>query len=197
LVDSVFVSWILTITFAVTGLWFLLGGGRTGWLTDGVHAVGSAAMIAMIWPWGARVPAWPQVVAFTVAAGWFLTRVVRSTRQNRSWWSPAHHAIMAGALVWMIVMMPETTSMEASMPQPGGDDAMGSAMSSGGSGAVGAVSVVIAAYFLVATWPWVSAAIGTFRPGGDHEPVLRRRRLDSASHALMSLGMAALLVIMA
>jgi hypothetical protein len=73
--------------------------------------------------------------------------------------------------------------------------------SAGSHGAVGAITVVLAAYFLIAAWPWLSAAVGagrrTLSGAGANGPGQRRMTLEAASHAIMSVGMAALLMIMA
>jgi len=120
MIDSDFGRWTLTIVFAATGMWFLIGHARlagsaptaaVGRISDIVHASASAVMIAMIWPWGARLPAWPQALAFLLAACWFLAPLVgarlRSTRQPQGlrWSSQMHHTAMALALTWMSVRM--------------------------------------------------------------------------------------------
>jgi hypothetical protein len=209
MVNSMFVSWILTIAFAATGMWFLLGRARrTGSapptavdrISDLIHVLVSVVMIVMIWPWGARVPVWPQAVAFVLAACWFLAPVVsarfRPTPQPQGLrWSPhVHHATMAIALVWMILTMPGAASMDPGMPGPGGDDAMSSAMAAASVDPLGAteiINVVLAAYFLLSALPLLSAV-----RAGRNDPGRRHRVLDAASHATMSVGMAALLLMM-
>lgn len=95
-----------------------------------------------------------------------------------------HHALMAGAMIWMITAMPAAMRM---MPAGPARSAMPAMSRPATPAAVPVVSILLAAYFALAAIPWFVRAIG---PG--------RRVNDSAaaSHAAMSAGMAAMLLAM-
>jgi hypothetical protein len=230
MVESVLVDWILTAAFAVTGLWFLFGralfragspaAGIGDRISDVAHALTCAVMIAMTWPWGVYVPAWPQVTALIVATGWFLVMGA-----NPGWRSASHargmrrlphlhHALMAAAVIWMIVVLPASVSMGGSEPRVGSPAALFSDMPANpadASDAVMFVGVVLAAYFLLAALPWCAAAVGIGRRAADPAVTSREElpgavkrviergasshwAFDAASHAAMSLGMSVLLL---
>ena len=95
-----------------------------------------------------------------------------------------HHALMAGAMIWMITVMPAASRMGSAGPARSAMPAMSPRAA---PAAVLAVCVLLAAYFALAAVPWVVCAIG---PG--------RRVTDraAAGHAAMSAGMAAMLLAM-
>lgn len=179
MVGSVLLSWTLTIVFGATGLWFLAGCMRIAAanavaiidrMSDLAHAAMCAGMIAMIWPWGRNVPVWFQAAVFGTATVWFLVLLTGDARLrpasypsgSRGLWH-AHHALMMGAMTWMVVAMPVSMSMP---------------------GAVTVISVVLAAYFVLAAIPCLSGALR------------RRRALDAACHAVTSVGMGGMLLAM-
>lgn len=82
-------------------------------IDHGFHLVMCAAMVAMAWPWGLRVPLLPQAVFFTVAAVWFAITSARRTPSSADAHDhhphgPAmggYHAFMMAAMVWMVAVM--------------------------------------------------------------------------------------------
>jgi hypothetical protein len=215
---STVAAWTLTIAFAATALWFLINVLRTTdsppnvirRLGDVVHASTSAIMIAMIWPWGARIPVWPQVAVFGLGVCWFLGLLVvsrlRAEPRRRLLHDSAHlhHLVMAAALIWMIVTMPGVENND-SMPQMSGATAMPAAMTAMASPSHASSLLIgaLAAYFLLAASPWLVSMTGAGRrkpdPVGEPSTTAeskRHRSFDAASHATMSIGMAALLLIM-
>jgi hypothetical protein len=115
LIDSIFVSWALTLIFGATGLMLAVNQSAhapttvSERLSRGLHVAGGAAMILMSWSWGSNLPAWPQEAVFTLAAGWFFVRAVHGQPAHRrtggSRWHDLHHAVMAGTLSWSIIAM--------------------------------------------------------------------------------------------
>jgi Domain of unknown function (DUF5134) len=91
---------------------------------------------------------------------------------------------MAGAMIWMITAMPAAIPMVSARPATG---AMSGMPRPATTTAVLAVSVLLTAYFGLATIPWLMRAVG---------PGLRVTDRVAASHAAMSAGMAALLLAM-
>jgi hypothetical protein len=123
-------AWILSALFALVGAWhFVLAARacadpgrrtRSDLATPLLHAVMSAAMLAMLWPWQSALPAGLEAGFFAAAAGWFLV-VERGARQR--WYDAASMA----AMVWMLVApgmpgMPGMPQMpgthEMAMPAP-------------------------------------------------------------------------------
>ncbi|WP_426504459.1 DUF5134 domain-containing protein [Dactylosporangium sp. McL0621] len=219
MIDSVYVSGTLTLIFGAAGLLFLVGRGAgppttvSDRVSGGIHVAASAAMIPMAWSWGSKLPVWPQVVAFTLAAGWFVARVVRGrlerTRPGGAWWHDLHHAATAGTLAWSIAAMSGLRSMGSGGDPHARDDMMPTshhhempssvpASAAHPGNAVVVAMVVLTAYFVVAAWPWLSTAVrAARRSGGTTEPQGRRHAVEAASHAVMSIGMAAMFVAMA
>ncbi|MDJ0345744.1 DUF5134 domain-containing protein [Streptomyces sp. H10-C2] len=166
-------------------------------MSAGLHALMGAAMSAMVWPWGVSVPVWLQAAVFGPATIWFLARAA----DQRLRVSPRpigltalrrlHHALMAAAMLWMTTAL----SMPGTMPIP---ESMSRSMSMSGSMAmampesprsptvVAVVSVLLGGYFVLVGLAWVPGAVAAHAP--------RRRVLDAAGHAAMSLGMGTLLL---
>jgi hypothetical protein len=168
-------------------------------------------MIVMVWSWGSKLPVWPQVVAFTLAAGWFAVRVVRErfdpAPPGGTWWHDFHHAATAGALAWSLAAMSSRRSMgddsdvhlrNDMMPMAHHHEIAPSAPASPANLGNAVAAVVFTVYFLVAAWPWLSTALLAARsPGATTESHRLRPALEAASHAIMSIGMAAMFVAMA
>lgn len=202
MIDSPTLSWILTAVFAATGLWSLircvrsLAGAPVPGITDRVScatcAVMSASMISMCWSWGMNVPAWPQMVVFALATVWFVALAgspgLRSRlRQPVSGRLPhIHNALMMAAVVWMIIAMPASMALGDGAPPT-----MAATMIDLPVGTTGLamVSALLAAYFLLAALPWLLRAVDTAR-------TTRTHAYDAISHAAMSLGMGAMLLVM-
>lgn len=116
MVDSVVLSWILTIVFAATGLWFLSGFARAVHgsgeakvverVSNVAHAAMCAAVIAMTWLWGGKVPGWLQLAVFGCATVWFLALVTRPQLRSAQYPQGSgglgylHHALMMAAVIW-------------------------------------------------------------------------------------------------
>jgi hypothetical protein len=141
------VGWLLTCVFAVAGSWFLFHGTRSGdaatRVSDGLHGLLCLAMIAMLWPWGARIPVSVQLTGYALAALWFLIR----TRESAG---HLHHALMAAGMAWMIV----------THSRPHLHHTLPTAMIIG--------SVLLGVYFALAALPWFAGAVTrTNRPAID------------------------------
>ncbi|MEU1839369.1 DUF5134 domain-containing protein [Micromonospora chersina] len=67
-------------------------------LSEMLHMVMGLSMIAMIWPWGAAVPAVAWIVIFMMSTGWFAVRAVW-TPGGRA--LPTFFATATGTMVWM------------------------------------------------------------------------------------------------
>jgi hypothetical protein len=172
-------NWLFTIAFTVTALWFLLGGvpgpglSLAHRLTAGAHGLMGAAMIAMVWPWGPAMPAGLQVAVFAPATVLFLGvpdphTVVHG--RGVAVLCRVHHAAMAAAMLWMGVTAARSTS-----PSMAHDH---------GAGPV--VGNTLGCYFVLAGFAWL-AAVTSARCS-------RRGALDAAGHAVLSVGMGALLL---
>lgn len=154
-------------------------------VSDGFHALMCAALIAMTWRSGPLVPEWLQVAVFGCAVIWFCGPTLGGNARSRTPRLPGlHHALMAGAMIWMITAIP------VAMPMASAGSAA-SAMSDmpppATTAAVLVFSVLLTAYFGFATIPWLLQAAG---------PGRRVTGRVAASHAAMSAGMAALLMAM-
>jgi hypothetical protein len=153
-------------------------------VSDGFHALMCAALIVMTWRSGPLVPEWLQVAVFGCAVIWFCGPTLGGSARSRTPRLPGlHHALMAGAMIWMITAIPVAMPMASAGPAA---SAM-SGMPPPALTAVLVVSVLLAAYCGLATIPWLLQAAG---------PGRRVTGRGAASHAAMSAGMAALLMAM-
>ncbi|GAA3736006.1 DUF5134 domain-containing protein [Streptomyces tremellae] len=161
--------WLLTLVFAAVAGYAgwraavpVRAGGRRQDTTERVahalHAVMAVAMAVMAWPWGMRLPAMPQIVFFALAGGWFpAVALVRARRTGlgRGLLHALPHAVMMGAMAWMLAVM-----TAGDVPHSGGGagsmaDMPGMDMSAPGAtatmtlhGTDGTVAAVLAAAFL-------------------------------------------------
>jgi hypothetical protein len=133
------VQWILTALFAALGahsLWRLVTSRQafavTGYLC---HLGMNLVMVAMVWPWWARLPAVPQLaffvlaaVFFAAAAGWHQADALSGGRtaggprvcHHESPGTQAVHAVMMLAMVWSVVVMhPGLTASRTLAPGAG------------------------------------------------------------------------------
>jgi hypothetical protein len=127
---------------------------------------------------------WLQTALFGCAVLWFgIVSPDPTARLRAGRLAGLHHALMAAAMIWMVIAMPAAMHMG---PKPGGQTI--SSMSHPAIPAVvPAVSVLLAAYFALAVVPWLTGAIGSGRPASNKYAV---------GHAAMSVGMAAMLLVM-
>lgn len=143
------------------------------------------ALVAMTWWLEPAAIIWVQVAGFGCAAIWFLLARGDSLGQfGRPWLAGAHHAMMGAAMIWMLVVLPGVAGMR---PAGMGQGAMRAMSSSGPSIPVLAVSGLVAAGCAAAALPWLARAIG---------PGLRVTDPGAAGQAVMSAGMAAMLIVM-
>ncbi|WP_051433072.1 DUF5134 domain-containing protein [Promicromonospora kroppenstedtii] len=188
-------QWATTALFgALTAysLWRLVAArylfARTGHL---FHLGMNLVMVAMVWPWWARLPALPQVAYFAAgaaffagAAGWFALDV-RVASRYRSSRCQTTNAVMMIAMVWMLAVMVRHTggigtaagaahSAHAAAPAPPDPFTL-----------VGGAALVVA---LAAGGLLFLVDLVRYRREHD---ALGRTGTDLLAGALMSLGMAA------
>ena len=191
MIGTLAVRWLLAAVFAAAGLGSLPVPGRVDTaraaarVSEVFHVLMCAALIAMTWRSEPIVPAWFLTALFGCAVVWFGLAGPGEVAGFRARRLPGvHHALMAGAMIWMITVMPAASRMGPAGPASGAMPAMSPHAA---PAAVLAVCVLLAAYFALAAVPWFVYAIG---PG--------RRVTDraAAGHAAMSAGMAAMLLAM-
>jgi len=86
-------------------------------VSDGFHALMCAALIVMTWRSGPLVPEWLQVAVFGCAVIWFCATALGGSARSRTPRLPGlHHALMAGAMIWMITAIPVAMPMESAGP---------------------------------------------------------------------------------
>ncbi|AGP53294.1 DUF5134 domain-containing protein [Streptomyces rapamycinicus] len=214
--------WVLTVLFAVpalSALWRAAtpgradgGPGASGRVAHLLHAVMALAMVAMVWPWGMDVPARPQIILFTLAAGWYagvaLARPAPLSRA-RALSDALPHTVMMGAMAWMAAAMVSS----ASMPGHGGShdmaDMPGMDMSAGSgtatmtltgtgprlaAGLLAGVLLVLALWWLARGFDAAQRAVAT---GPRHpSPPAGRDAFDLGCHGAMALGMAVTFVLL-
>ncbi|MGN6443910.1 DUF5134 domain-containing protein [Amnibacterium sp.] len=155
---------VASVLFALLALWYA---GRVVVARDApdrvsnlVHLLMSAAMVAMPWPWAA--PALPQVVVFSAGAFWYVgVALFRPAADAQLGVGHGAHGGVAGlwyhagmllAMVWMAVAMIPSA--------PGGTAAMGSM-----TGMTAMTAMTAAPAAAMTGWaPWalaVSIALGT------------------------------------
>lgn len=211
------------------------GGGRPtkpDRISCAVHAAMSAGMVPMLWWWGMELPALPQVALFGFGALWFLTLAGGDPRQAscalQGHRGPlglrlyhVHHAVLMVAMVWMVALMsvPALAPMSMSAaPAPAGGAMAG--MDHGAAGglpvagghapggppaAAVALSLVLAAYFLLLV-PWflrelvaarrdTAGLVRAGEPAGLAARVARRAAMtEAAVHAAKCAGMGVMLL---
>jgi uncharacterized protein DUF5134 len=184
-IESVAARWLLTVAFAAAALGAVLprrgpaGSARRADRAKAVFCqVMCAALIAMAWRPEPAAAAWAQAAGFGCAAIVFIAGWRTRPSLDR-----LHHALMAGAMIWMLIAGPG-----AARPSPGhGHGAMAAMPGAGLPVPVLAVSGLVAACCAAASIPWLARAIG---------PGLRVRDPAAAGQAAMSAGMAAMLIAM-
>jgi len=140
----------------------------------------------MAWRAEPGIATWVQVAGFGCAALWFVL-AGRNGSARFSLPAPAdvHHALMAAAMIWMLTVLSGGIQMRSAMP---GHGAM-----AGMSGVAAlplpvlAVTGLVAAYCAIASIPWLARAVG---------PGPRVTDPAAAGQAMMSAGMAAMLIAM-
>ncbi|WP_269855523.1 DUF5134 domain-containing protein [Streptomyces sp. RPT161] len=192
-------------------------------VTHSVHALMGLAMIAMVWPWGMRLPTTPQVVVFSLASAWFVASALLHGRWVWGSDGDGHprlhgvpHAVMMGAMAWMLAVMPGATHRShgsggssgsmADMPGMDMPGSGGNAMPMSLHGVARPIAVALLVVFVVMALWWLSRAFDTASapesaaaapgavPDGAQVP---RAALDAGCHGAMALGMAVMLLVMA
>lgn len=209
--------WTLTVLFGLLtlyGIWRVAVSGHdsaAGRVAHGLHTVMALAMGVMVWPEGMDLPAWPQVVFFSLAALWFVavgTAAPGALPRSRALRAALPHVLVMGAMAWMVYAMSSTMSVHAGSggtgSMPGMDMSGGSAISSmtlhgGGERATaGVLTIVLLAFAL----GWLARAFDIARMSGapgDRNP--DRRTADNGAwdlgcHGAMAFGMAVMFALL-
>ena len=160
-----------------------------------LHLGMSAVMVAMVWPWWARLPALPQVAFFAAgaaffagAAGWFALDG-RLAGRHRSVRCQAANAVMMLAMVWMLAVMTRHADFAGAGPGHRGHGGPGVAV--GGAGPPDVTTVVGGAVLLAALAVGGALFLLDLVRYRRERGVLGRTGTDLLAGVLMSLGMAA------
>ncbi|MFE1934561.1 DUF5134 domain-containing protein [Streptomyces sp. NPDC059474] len=204
--------WILTLLFAVSvlyGVWraVLPVTRHTEQVDHVLHAAMGVLMAAMAWPWGMDLSAPPQIVLFSAGALWFVAAASFRTggrSRGRAVLAIWPHAVMMGAMAWMVAAMDSSGSMVGD----GEGHGVHAGHMSGGSGLAAmsltgagprAVAGFLAAVLAVIGVAWLARALDQARA---LDPAVRRvdatqspgggiaGALGLGCHAAMALGMA-------
>jgi hypothetical protein len=191
MIESGTARWLLTAVFAAAALSTALRWWRPGQVRRADRPAAAfcivmcAALIAMTWWLEPAAVTWLQVAGFGCAALWFgLAGWRGSGRFRQPRLVGLHHALMGGAMIWMLVAL---SGVAVIRPAQGAMTGMAAMPSAGPPIPVLAVSGLIAACCVAAALPFAARAVG---PG--------RRVTDTAAagQAVMSAGMAAMLIVM-
>jgi hypothetical protein len=181
------VRWLLTVVFAAAGLAAALprrAATRERSADRAFCGAMCAALIAMLWWSEPAVAAWLQVALFGCAGLWLvLARLSGFDPIRLPGLAGLHHALMAGAMIWMLTAMPGAAGI-----RPGRNHGAMAAMPQAGvPGLVLAVSILAAGYCAAASIPWLVRAVGAGPKATDPA---------AAGQAAVSAGMAAMLIAM-
>ncbi|MGH3883507.1 MAG: DUF5134 domain-containing protein [Pseudonocardiaceae bacterium] len=209
--SAVWVGWVFAAVFAGLALFFAVrlfasrrGASNNDPSADGSHAVMSAGMAAMFWPWGNPVPALYWQVLFSIAAAWFAVRLLRRYARSATILQPGlgrgadlHHVLGNLAMVYMLAAVPAGHGVAHSAHIP--ESAPGIALP--------ALAWAFVAYFLVfAVWSGArliepvgivaatSAGAGSLSDGP--RGVVTSPHVLGSSHVVMGIGMSYMLVTM-
>lgn len=194
-------DWILTVLFAATGIyciWHLSSSwdrtaNRPDQAVDVLHAVMSVSMIVMIWFPTGSIGSWVQIVTFgilgIVIAGFTSAKALPSGVRV----DLVIHAVLAGAMVWMLAAMPLMMSgVPLSGAAGGGHDGHGVPTSAGAI----AVSVETPAWVSLSTWAMVMLCVIATGWWGYRFSRDRKHRSHVSCHIGMALGMGVMLALM-
>lgn len=219
MIESGLLRWVLTIVFTVTTVWFVFRAARRGAgvperVSSTGHVVMGALMVPMAWPWGMWIPALPQIVVLSAAALWFLLLGLGNLRsgagnEHGGRASGLHHAVMMGAMLWMVATMPE---LMAATPHDSGSGGHHHALGSVGSGVLAAsappaalpawitiVTVVLGGYLILSSMTWIASAVDRGRGAVNAAAPAESGSaqvlgLSCACHGAMSVGMGVMLL---
>jgi Domain of unknown function (DUF5134) len=181
--------WLLTAVFAAAGLTAALPWrepARPPQPADRVPAVFCAvmcaALIVMAWQSEPAAATWLQTALFAGAAlGLGLASLAGSGPVRRPSLPALLHALMAGAMIWMLTAMPAATGMPSAGPGRGAMKLMSRAAP---PAPVLVVSILLAVSCAAASITWLVRPVGSGP---------RLKDPASASQAARSAGMAAML----
>lgn len=200
MIDSDPLRWLLTVAFGGASISHLLQRLRPSpaWpslvaehrLSEILHSAMGLSMIAMIWPWGAAVPAAVWIVVFMMSTGWFLVQAARTSRRRAV---PAFFATATGTMVWMGASIHGHAS-------PGGHGGMDMAgMRHAPVGCAGWVSALLGGYLVLAAFWWVGRGVhlAGLSAATTTDAVARPLDWSALRHGVMSAGMGIALLAMA
>ena len=120
---AVAARWLLTAVFAAAGLGSLPVDGRVGTarvaarVSEVFHALMCTALIVMTWRSEPIAPTWFELALFGCAVIWFGLAGRGGVAGFQVRRLPGlHHALMAGAMIWMITAMPAAMRMRPAGP---------------------------------------------------------------------------------
>ncbi|SCL27054.1 hypothetical protein GA0070624_3424 [Micromonospora rhizosphaerae] len=191
--------WLLTVAFGGAAAFHLLRCLRPpaarlcpvaeDRLSEMLHLVMGLSMIAMIWRWGAAVPAAAWIAIFMMSTAWFAVRAVRTPRGRAL---PVFFATATGTMVWMSASAPG----DASAVGHSGMDMAG--MAHAPVGCAGWASALLGGYLVLAAFWWVGRGM---RIGGlstaTTNAVACPLDWSALCHGVMSAGMGIALLAMA
>ena len=214
--------WVLTGLFVVPALAGMWRAGAPACAREGpgaveriahlLHAAMALAMVAMVWPWGMKLPAWPQVTLFTLSAVWFagvaLARPASASRA-RALLVALPHVAMMGAMAWMAAAMVSPHSMaghdgsHGMAHMPGMDMSGGSGtvtMTLAGTGPRTTSGLLAGVLLMLALW-WLARGFAVAQRGyatGHQRPpaAVERDAFGLGCHGAMALGMAVMFVLL-
>lgn len=110
MIHNLVLRWVVTGLFSLTAVECVLAvvARRRPWtwvVSHGLHFVMAVAMVAMAWPWGARLPATAPAVFFVLAAITFVAMAIVVARTTGLRLRYGYHALMMLATGWMYAIM--------------------------------------------------------------------------------------------
>jgi hypothetical protein len=193
--------WLLTAALVVASAYHLTRVPRVPGaerVAETLHLVMGVAMVAMLWPWGAAVPAPVWVAVFTASTGWFLLRAVRLTARR------VVSVLFAGSMAAMAWMGAAMSAMASATPGAAPDDSAmpgmamdGMPMSSGHLSPTGVVSGVVGGYLLIVAGWWFVRGLHLGGLATTPAPGPRPLNWSAVCHGLMSAAMGLALLAMA
>lgn len=196
MIHDLVLRWAVSVLFALSaaecGLALVVK--RRPWtfaVSHALHFVMSVAMVAMAWPWGARISPTPLAVFFFLAAAWFVTMGVVAARTTAPRLLYGYYGLMMLATAWMYVLMnpdllPARPAAKPGMAMLGMETA---AMSGGPPTWFSTVNWVGTVGFAAATIYWTC---GYFRER--HGYPARPRPFEKLGQMAMAAGMTGLFV---
>lgn len=190
--DSLLFSCTSTAVFTASALWFAKLVLRRGTapaerVNCAAHLCMSVLMLLMLWSWPS-LPMLPQLVVFTAATLWFAAQcVLAGSRSKRA--EHLHHAVMMGAMLWMVAAMAVLPHSPAHAAAHHGSAAPTSTIPVSAAVLTAGLGLLLIASSL----RWIASAVDTARS----VPVIRVGSIAvPACHGAMALSMGMLLLTM-